>query len=714
VLGAAAVAAAQGMARPTLTPELLQQPSLQGVRLSDLQWHPDGRTLTFLRSAGRLSGFDTASGRERVLLSLPVDGAPGSLAGYQWSPSGREVLVSFEDDLYLVSANGKRVDRVTRDAATEEFPSFSPDGSRLAYVRDGDLYVYALRDRRESRVTRRASVDVHNGRLDWVYEEELALRSGKAYWWSPDGRTLAYLQIDSAPSPALPLVDFLVPGAPARLQRFPAPGDPNPVAALGLTAVDDGGRPGAHSAVPLPAGAEYLVPHVAWTRDSRAVAYATLDRRQGRLELRLLDAARTLRGEPPAPRTLLTESDPAWVNALAAPVPLADGRSFLWLSERSGPCRLYRCTLAEGACQPLTPDEWSVERVDGVDETRGLAFVTAAAPLPRDRQLYAVSLSGEGSHRVTVEPGLHEVQLSPDGRWFAAQHSTTLRPPRVYVTALGSAVTRLVEANAAPGMARYDTGDVRFVDVDAADGTRLQGRLLVPTGAERGAPRPTVVTVYGGPHGQLVRDGWTPGALEPMLASQGYVVWSLDNRGSGGRGHAFEAALAGELGRTELADQLAGIAYLRSLPFVDSRRLGIYGASYGGYLALYAAVHAPEVFQAVAAWAPVTDWRRYDSIYTERYLGLPADNAAGYAKSSILGHAAATRAHLLLIHGTNDDNVHLAHTLRLVGELNQAGIAHDLALHPGEGHGYRAPANRIARDRALLAHFDRWLKERAP
>jgi dipeptidyl-peptidase-4 len=642
-----------------------------------------------------------------VLRTVDAKGRPGSLAGYRFSPDGRRLLVSDGGDLYVFEGTGRDVQRITQTREPEDLPEFSPDGARLAYVRNGNLYAYDFAHRREWPLTKRPSPDVLNGRLDWVYEEELASRSGKAYSWSPDGRQVAYLQTDDAPVPEVTLLDFLQPAFPGSTQRFPASGDKNPVVRLGLVSFDADGRPGPERLVPL-RDAEYLLPQLAWTPDSRQVAFQTLSRKQDHLELRLLDAARAADNPAATEHLVLAETDAAWVNVIGAPLFIDQGRAFLWLSERGGPRHLYRCATSDGSCRALTDGDWSVDTLLGADERGGVAYFTAALPNPRERQLYSVALSGDHLTRLTTEAGTHEIQLAPGARAFADVRGGVLTPPRVEASLLPSRRRQTVEANATPPVLGYELGEEEWIDVPA-EGTVLHARLTRPSGAREGPRRPAVVIVYGGPHAQIVRDAWSLG-LTRLLVGAGYVVWSLDNRGSGGRGHAFESVLRGELGKVELTDQLAGLAVLKRLPYVDGEHIGITGGSYGGYMTLYAIAHAPEAFAAAVAVAPVTDWRRYDTIYTERYLGLPDANGAGYDRSSVVGEAAAMKTPLLLIHGTSDDNVHMAHTLRLVAELHRARIPHDLALHPGESHSYRAPTDRIARDKATLAHFDRWLK----
>jgi dipeptidyl-peptidase-4 len=268
-----------------------------------------------------------------------------------------------------------------------------------------------------------------------------------------------------------------------------------------------------------------------------------------------------------------------------------------------------------------------------------------------------------------------------------------------------------VEENASAPILGYERGVVEWVDLPAKDGTVLHASLLKPADFDPARKYPVVVSVYGGPHAQVVTNAFDAGSpFEHLLASHGFLVWSLDNRGSAGRGLAFETPLHRDMGRIELQDQLVGVDYLKSLPYVDGTRLGIWGWSYGGYMTLYALTHAPDVFKAGVAGAPVTDWKHYDSIYTERYMGTPQDNPKGYESSSPLARAQSLKADLLLIHGTADDNVHLANTMSFVDALVKAGRPHTLLVHPGQMHAYRAKESRVARDAAILKHFETYLK----
>ncbi len=400
---------------------------------------------------------------------------------------------------------------------------------------------------------------------------------------------------------------------------------------------------------------------------------------------------------------MLTERSRPWLNTFGAPRFLKDGRRFLWVSEREGFAHLYVCELA-GSCRAVTQGAWSVDsRVSFAgpadsylyEERSGFLYFSATEKDPRERHLYRVRLDGTGRTRLTREDGIHRVLVSPDGRFYADVWSNTETPPRLTVSSQDGTRQWTIEENAHPPILDFERGRVEPLELTAQDGTRLYAALLKPAGFDPGRRYPVIVNVYGGPHAQTVRNAWSQAsAFDQLLASRGFLVFWLDNRGSAGRGTAFESAIHGQLGRVELLDQLAGVAHLRSLPFVDPGRIGIMGWSYGGYMALYAATNAPQVFRSAVAGAPVTDWRFYDSIYTERYLGTPEANPEGYDASSPIPKAGALEAELLLVHGTADDNVHLANTVAFVAALVRAGKPYSLFLHPGQAHGLRGKEDR--------------------
>jgi dipeptidyl-peptidase-4 len=710
----------------TLTPERLHaDPPLDGPVPTEITWHPDGKRVTYLRrdradGPQTLWGFDASTGKAAALvdgsgLVAPLGGGPVSLERYAWAPKGDAVLVASHGDVFLVDTPSGRLRALAQGAELEEFPTFSPDGRRVAFVRSGDLFAVEVASGRETRLTRSGSAVVLNGRLDWVYEEELAGRSGRAFAWAPDSRSIAYLQLDQDRVPTFPIVDFLPVHNKAVFQRYPKAGDPNSIVRVGVVGLGSDGAPGPERLVSFEQDDVYVDPELAWTADGRNLAFRWLNRAQTELQLRMFPVPSSPDAALGEWRTVLTERDTAWVNALGEPRFLKDGRRFLWLSERDGFAHVYVCDLA-GSCRPVTQGRWMVDRLLSVDERTGFCYFTTTEKDPRERHLYRARLDGTGHARLTQEDGLHDVRVSPDGRYFADTWSDVATPPRVWVQTTDGRRRISVEDNASAPALRYERGVVEWVDLKAADGTVLHGRLVKPSDFDPSRRHPVVVHVYGGPHAQTVRDGWSSlSMLERLLASRGFLVWSLDNRGTWGRGHGFETPLHREMGRVELQDQLVGVEHLKSLPFVDPGRIGVWGWSYGGYMTLYALTRAPDVFKAGVAGAPVVDWTLYDTIYTERYMGTPQQNPGGYEISSPLARAADLEAELLLIHGTGDDNVHLANTVKFADALIRAGRPHAVLLHPRQSHGFRDRDHKVARDAAIVRHFERHLSpEHAP
>jgi dipeptidyl-peptidase-4 len=596
--------------------------------------------------------------------------------------------------------------RLTQDSEPEEYPTFSPPGDAVAFVKKNNLYVVDVAAASVKQLTADGNENVLNGKFDWVYEEELANRAGSgAFQWSPDGKKIAYLRLDDTPVPLYPLTDYLAVHAKPTLQRFPQPGDPNPVPTFHAVSVGDGAQqtwnPGAGSS-----HFEYLGPSFSWTTDSLAVSFLTLNRAQNELTVHLWNPTSN------SDRELLVEKDPYWINSLVPPRFLEGDQRFLWLSERDGWLHLYLYDRNGELLKQITRGAWETEPTSigenpslGLDAESGWVYFQATEKDPRERQLYRIRLDGSGFERLSKEPGAHAANLSPGGDYLINTFSSADEPPSTrLLKADGSFVALLDQPK--NHLQEYALAKTEFVEVPAADGARLFARLTKPADFDPQKKYPVVVDIYGGPHAQVVANRWGVASLfDDLLAQEGFLIWSLDNRGATGRGHAWESLVFKNLGRRELDDQLAGVAYLKSLPFVDANRLGIWGWSYGGYMTLYALTHAPDVFRCGAAGGPVTDWTFYDSIYTERYMRTPAENPQGYKTSSPLEAADKLKAALLLIHGTDDDNVHMQNTMNFVNALVKARRPFELYLQPGQKHGFAGQTVRTYLYERLLDFF---------
>jgi dipeptidyl-peptidase 4 len=699
-----ALAVSGWAAKKHLTPELVtSEGQIVPRAIGRVRWRPGSEQISYLRHDDEgLWVYDVATRQEhRVHLSSSAD---VDLHSYRWSPKGNRILFEGGGNLWLLDPANGETKRLTDDPQKDEEPTFAPTGDRVAFVRQNNLYTLSLQTGRITQLTNDGTPLILNGKLDWVYKEELADRAtGRAYEWSPDGKQIAYLRLDDSPVPQYPLIHFLSTHVDFSLQRFPQAGDPNPQASFHVVSVDGGEK---HSWVPPGDSTpmEYFGPSFSWTPDSKAISFVTLNRDQTEMAVRLWNA------DSGSDRTLLVEKDPYWINSLHPPGFLEDGR-FLWLSERDGWLHLYLYGRRGKLLEKLTSGDWMLDHPLfsdlpmfqwGGDSVYFLS--TKAGPL--ERQIYRVRLDGSHLERLSKEPGTHTFLLSPDGRFYVETFSDYQTPP---VTRLFKSDGTFVATLNQPAnhLGDYALGKTDFVTVKASDGTKLYARLLKPPNFDPHKKYPVIVGVYGGPEVQIVRDEWGVTSLEDQLfAEHGFLVWSLDNRGSWGRGHAWETTVFEHLGRQELRDQLAGVNYLKSLPYVDPGRMGIWGWSYGGYLTLYTLTHAPKVFECGAAGGPVTDWKFYDSIYTERYMRTPEVNPEGYRESSPLEAAGNLRAKLLLMHGVDDDNVHLQNTISFIEALVRDGKPYQLYLQPGEKHGFGAYSARLYLVNRLLKFFN--------
>jgi dipeptidyl-peptidase-4 len=705
-------------AKKPLTIELVTHPQgLVAPGLSRLEWRPGGREIGYLKRQGFGRGatltlylYDIASGKERVLLGPPNDTIEGeklNLASYQWSPGGDVLLLQGEKSVRLYDPATGQMKSLVKDTTPIEDVTFSPTGDRVAFVQQNNLFTLDITTGLREKLTSDGNENVLNGKLDWVYEEELANRAtGRAYQWSPDGKKIAYLRLDDTPVPQYPLTHYLSDHVNLTEERFPQSGDPNPVPSLHVVSVEGSAHRSWTSSIVKSDRIEYFGPLFSWTPDSKALAFLTLDRAQDELDVRLWDIAAD------SHHRLLTERDAHWINSLEPPHFLGDNQRFLWLSEQDGWMHLYLYGLDGNLQKQLTHGNWMIDSPifydvsnTGLGEKGGWAYFAATNPDPRERQLYRVRLDGSELERLSQQPGVHEPNLSPDGRFLLDTFSSLHDPPETrLLKADGSLLTTLSKQT--PHLDDYALGKTELVEVKAADGATLYARLVKPPDFDPARKYPVIIEVYGGPHAQLIRNSWGVTSLrDHLFAEQGFILWSLDNRGSWGRGHAWESRVFKDLGHHELEDQLAGVAYLKSLPYVDPTRIGITGWSYGGYMTLYALTHAPEVFKCGAAGGPVTDWKFYDSIYTERYMRTPQENPDGYKTSSPLEAADKLKAKVLLIHGTDDDNVHMQNTLNFVQALVKGRAPFELYLQPGEKHGFAGEAARFYLTQRLLEFF---------
>jgi dipeptidyl-peptidase-4 len=601
-------------------------------------------------------------------------------------------------DLYLARPGGTpaRLAEAGHGALT---PQLSADGKRLAFVRDGELQVLDLGTRAVATLTRGAAGPILHAVAEYIAQEEMDRPLG--FWWAPDGRSLAWTEVDESQVEEYPIVHQGRPLWDVERPRYPFAGGPNAKVRLGIVPASGGET----RWLPLaPDGEDFYLARAGFGPDG-ALYVQVQSRDQKRLRLQ--------RFAPPAwtAATLLEERSDTWVELHDDFRPLQDGR-FLWSSERSG----FRHLELHGAdgrlAHPLTSGSWPVDKLEGIDEARGVVFFTAARESPLEKPVYRVSLDGGTITRVTPEDGFHAPVFAPDGRRFVDVHDTLAQPPKALLRKADGKVERVLDANDDPEVKALALAPPEIVTLKGPDGSTLYGAIYHPPADTPGPRHPAIVRVYGGPTSQTVKNSWelTQDLRAQFLARRGYVVFRLDNRGTPRRGGPFERSIARRLGTLEVEDQAAGARWLTSRPDVDGARIGVYGWSYGGYMALLCLLKAPDLFHAGVAGAPVTDWDGYDTHYTERYMGTPQDNPEGYRGASVLTIADRLERPLLIIHGMSDENVHFRHTARLLNVLNPAHRAYDLLVFPDERHLPRGQDDREELEARVVTHFDRWLK----
>ena len=702
------VAQGQANAPETLTLDrIFASPDLSGPTPRALKLSPDGRMVTLLkpreddRERFDLWAIDTTTGAERMLVdSLKVGtgaelseaekmqrerariGGSKGIVAYDWAPDGQSILVPLDGDLYLTRLDGG-VTRLTNTPDGELNPTVSPAGGYVSFVRGGNFYVAPAGGGSERALTQDASDTVSWGVAEFVAQEEMDRSTG--HWWSPGDRYIAVARVDESPVGIVSRAAIGAEGTNVYQQRYPKAGTANALVDLYVMKPDGSNR----VKVDLGSNPDIYLARVNWSKDGNTLYVQRESRDQKRLDLLAVDPA-TGKG-----RVVLTETSPTWINLHGNFRALADG-SFLWWSERSGYGHLYR--VEDGKWTQLTKGNWEVRDVAGVDETKGLVYFTGNRDTPLENQLYSASLAKPGEPKRLTEAGWwNDAVMDGAASRIIVARSNVDNPRQVYLAdAAGTRLRWLSEnaLNAQHPYAPYLPGHVKttFGTIKAADGSTLHTKMLTPP-LEQGKRYPVFMIHYGGPGaGRQVTNQWSRDvALSQYLVDRGWIVYEVDNRGTPDRGKVFEDHLYKKMGTVEVADQLAGVDWLRAQPFVDPERIATYGWSYGGYLTLKLLQKAPGVFMAGVAGAPVTKWELYDTHYTERYLGDPNAKDSAYPAAGALDDAAKLKDPLLLIHGMSDDNVIFDNSVAVMAKMQAAAVPFETMVYPGQTHRVGGP-----------------------
>ena len=705
--------------KPVTVDDLVADRRASGSHGVNPIWAPDDKRFAFM-DGHKLMVFDIATKTRRELLPLSeLEKAAAKVPSsevfdwtnrrvseeaVQWFNSGDRLLVSHEGDIFVVhldaSEPGKaKFDQLTNTPEQEYDPKLSPDNRYVSFRRAHDLYVLEIESKKVTRLTNSGSDTLLNAELDWVYPEELDL--GTAHWWSPDSRHIAYLQLDTHLEPIFPQVSLLNSRGLLEPERYPKAGDPNAETRLGVVDVNGGETKWMNLGEPR----DSLIARVTWLPDSSAVTAMRLNRIQNNLDLMRADISN---GDADV---LLHESDPYWINVQDEPHFLKNGKGFIWESERGeGGFRHFYFYGMDGKVKhQITKGDWVVQRLMAVDEFSGRIFYMSNEGSPVESHLYEVDLNGRHAARLTAATGVHGVSVSPHGTYFTDSYSNVTTPSSQTLRNRDGSEIMVWSAVDKSAAEKYALSTPELVQVPSSNGDVMYGRLMKPVPFDPGKKYPVIVMVYGGPGVQIIHNQWSGVGQDQLFASAGYVVWSLDNHGSMGRGHKWESVVFRDLGHHELEDQKTGVEYLKKLSYVDPARIGITGWSYGGYMTLYSLVNAPGLFKAGLSGAPVSDWRNYDSIYTERYMGLPQINADGYQHSSPKTHAVDLQAKLLIVHNIEDDNVHFQNTMQMAEALEKSDKQFRMVVYPQKSHGVGGMYSKSLYT-TMLDFFDQNLK----
>jgi dipeptidyl-peptidase-4 len=715
---------------------LFDAPALAGPAIAGLQISPDGSRVGFLRGRSedkdRLDlweyGLQTRSSRLLVNSSVLAGdreavsaqemarrerrrtAALSGILEYSFAPSGRALLFTAGGEVYyydLAKPPREALSRISGGHGLATDATVSPRGGHVAYVCGQNLHVHDLEARRDKALTCDGGGVIKNGMAEFVAQEEMGRSTG--YWWSPDGAHLAFARVDESPVEVAQRFEIAADNVTTFEQRYPAAGTANVAIRLAVADV----RSGSVRWIDLGAGTDFYLARVDWLPDGRTLAIQMQNRDQRRLDLLFADI---VTGES---RGVLAETSATWIELHDELTFLQNTPQFIWASSRDGYRHLYLYDNDGRLLRQLTAGEWNVEdfrvrAVKAVDEANRLVYFTGTARSPTERHLYSASLDTPDPHaiaRISKEAGLHGITMSRDARFYVDAFTSALQPPQVSVRSADGRLIGFILENRLDGAhpdAPYaaDNSLPQFGTLAAADGQILHYRLFKPRQFDPQRRYPAIVDVYGGPGVQRVVDSWTGGSFTQILTRRGYVVLQLDNRGSAGRGRRFEAPIHGRLGDAEVADQVSGARWLGAQPYVDASRIGVWGWSYGGYMALMLMFKAPQVFRAAISGAPVTDWTLYDTHYTERYLGMPQTQRASYDASSVLPYASGLAGKLLVMHGMADDNVLFVHTTKLLRRLQDLGKPFDLMVYPGAKHGLLRQGDGRHAYATMLRFFD--------
>ncbi len=644
----------------------------------------DGNFLQFSYATGEL--VDTVVSAA----TLEFDGEPVTIGHYGFNRHETKLLIGTDaEPLYRHSVSYRcyafdRTSEKLREIADGRHvfhATFSPVSNQVAYVRDNNLYIEDLDTRKVTAITVNGKKNEFiNGMSDWVYEEEFAFT--KAFQWSPDGRFIAYYEFNEKDVKEFSMTRFGGDLYPTEERfKYPKAGEENSKVSIYIYNVDHDNR----VKVEIGDRADIYIPRIKWTRDPSTLSVQRMNRTQNRLELLFADA---LKGKT---RIVLKEASETYIDISDDLTFLEEGQEFIWSSEKDGYNHLYLYDVAGNEKVQLTAGEWDVSDFYGIDDKGKNFYYRSCEEGPARKHIYSAALNGSFKRKLTDRQGHNSPQFSKGMKYFINTHSDANTPPFISLHNAKGKQIRVLQDNATlKGLLLETQAPAKeFFSFTPAHGTPLNGWMIKPNGFDPTRKYPVMVMIYGGPGINTVEDAWAGSTFlwQMMLAQQGFIIVSVDNRGTGNRGRDFKHSTYRQLGKLEVEDYIETAVHLGTLPYVNPARIGIYGWSYGGYMSSLALTKGAEFYSMAIAVAPVTNWRFYDTIYTERYMRTPQENAQGYDDNSPINHVDKMEGAYLLVHGSADDNVHFQNSMEMINALVEADKQFDLYVYPDRNHG---------------------------
>ena len=696
---------------PTIFPQQKQRLTLKEIFASDklnttpvrnIQWQPDSKAFTYTKQNSD-NGFldiykhNVKSGRNSVLIrgnELVYNSKRIKMSKYSWTKDGKYLLVegpiksiwrhSTQAPFYLLNVKTKKITPLANEDSHLRNVKLSPDGKLVGFVRNHNIYVVNLTTGKEQAITNNGTNNILNGEFDWVYEEEFGLAD--AWRWSPDSKKIAFWQFNQTRVKEFHLIDEMYPYNRVFNLKYPKTGEQNAIVKVGVTNLV------ANKTIWMDIGNndDIYIPRIFWTNSSSKLTILRLNRHQNFLELLM---ANTENGKT---NIIITDSDSKWVDVNNI-LFLKSKDQIIWSSEKSGFKHAYLYDYNGKLINQITKGNWEITEVADVDEENNWLYFYGKKDSPIQQNIYRTKLNGTKLERISKKHGWHNGIFSPNHRYFIDYYSNAYTPTRTVLNNTDGSIIGILNSGNIPALKKHNMVYPEFIKFKTTDGTELNGYFIKPFNFNPDKKYPVIVYGYGGPSSQIVVDRWGGYRTywHQYMTEQGYIIFCVDNRGTGGRGKAFNSLSYLDLSKWSVHDQIEGAKYLAKLPYVDRNRIGFWGWSGGGYLTIALLTRAADYFKTGVSVAPVTDFRLYDAIWTERYMGLIDENVEGYKKANLLNNAKGLKGNLLIIHGSGDDNVHYQNTLQFINKCISLNKKVDMFIYPNRAHSISGGNTRL-------------------